>query len=120
MNTMVSGISVLKLILQQVLAEYTSINVLSPLTLLLIQCTYINYKPIHAYIIQLHIYIHMHTRMHASIYVDMHTRIAVQVYMIFCLLMEGGMVRVYRIVRVMLHPNINIANICFVTNYGKL
>ena len=99
MNTMVSGISVLKLILQQVLAEYTSINVLSPLTLLLTQCTYINYKPIHTYIIHLHIYIHIHTHMHASIYVDMHTRIAVQVYMIFCLLMEVWMVRVYRILR---------------------
>ena len=30
------------------------------------------------------------------------------------------MVRVYRILRVMPQPAINIAKICFVTNYGKL
>ena len=41
------------------------------------------------------------------------------VYITFRLLMEGGMVRLYRILRVMPQPAINIAKICFVTNYGK-
>ena len=78
---------------------------------------YINYMPIHAYIIPIHIYAHTHA--HTSIYVHVHTRIAVHVYITFHLLMEGGMVRVYRILRVMPQPAINIAKICFVTNYGK-
>ena len=43
----------------------------------------------------------------------------VHVYIIFRLLMEGGLVRVYRILSVMPHPTINKANISFVTNYGK-
>ena len=70
--------------------------------------------PIHAYIIPIHIYTHTHA--HTSIYVHVHTRIAVHVYITFRLLMEGGMVRVYRILRVMPQPAINIAKICFVTN----
>ena len=78
---------------------------------------YKNYMPIHAYIIPIHIYTHTHA--HTSIYVHVHTRIAVHVYITFRLLMEGGMVRVYRILRVMPQPAINIAKICFVTNYGK-
>ena len=73
--------------------------------------------PIHAYIIPMYIYAHTHA--HTSIYVHVHTRIAVHVYITFRLLMEGGMVRVYRILRVMTQPAINIAKICFVTNYGK-
>ena len=73
--------------------------------------------PLHAYIIPIHIYTHTHA--HTSIYVHVHTRIAVHVYITFRLLMEGGMVRVYRILRVMPQPAINIAKICFVTNYGK-
>ena len=73
--------------------------------------------PIHAYIIPIHIYTHTHA--HTSIYVHVDTRIVVHVYITFRLLMEGGMVRVYRILRVMPQPAINIAKICFVTNYGK-
>ena len=65
---------------------------------------------IHAYIIPIHIYTHMHA--HTSIYVHVHTRIAVHVYITFHLLMEGGMVTVYRILRVMPQPAINIAKIC--------
>ena len=65
-------------------------------------------------------YIYTHTHAHTSIYIHVHTRIAVHVYITFCLLMEGGMVRVYRILRVMPQPPINIPKICFVTNYGKL
>ena len=64
--------------------------------------------PIHAYIIPIHT--------HTSIYVHAHTFIAVHVYITFRLLMEGGMVRVYRILRVMPQSAINIAKICFVTN----
>ena len=79
---------------------------------------YINYMPIHAYIIPIHIYTHMHAP--TSIYIHVHTCIAVHVYITFHLLMEGGMVRVYRILRVIPQPAINIAKICFVTNYGKL
>ena len=112
-----------------------TVNVSSPLPLLLTQCTYIythththtyiyiythiyiNYMPIHAYIIPIHIYAHKHA--HTSIYVHLHTCIAVHVYITFHLLMEGGMVRVYRILRVMPQPAINITKICFVTNYGK-
>ena len=71
------------------------------------------------HILYLYIYIHTHTHAHTSIYVHVHTRIAVHVYITFRLLMEGGMVRVYRILRVMPQPAINIAKICFVTNYGK-
>ena len=74
--------------------------------------------PIHAYIIPIHIYTHTHAHFH--IYIHVHTHIAVHVYIAFRLLMEGGMVRVYRILRVMPQPAINIAKICFVTNYGKL
>ena len=94
------------------------INVSSPLTLLLTLCTYIAYIPIHAYIIPIHIYIHTHA--HTSIYIHVHTHITVHVYIIFHLLMEGGMVRVYRILRVMPQPALNLAKICFVTNYGKV
>ena len=79
---------------------------------------YVNYMPIHAYIIPIHIYTHTHA--HTSIYIHAHTRTAMHVYITFRLLMEGGMVRVYRILRVMLQPAINIAKICFVTNSGKL
>ena len=64
--------------------------------------------PIHAYIIPIHTYIHVHTR------------IAVHLYITFRLLREGGMVRVHRILRVMPQSAINKAKICFVTNYGKL
>ena len=74
--------------------------------------------PIHAYIIPIHIYTHACTHFH--IYIHVHTRIAMHVYITFRLLMEGGMVRVYRILRVMPQPAINIAKICFVTNSGKL
>ena len=74
--------------------------------------------PIHAYIIPIHIHTHMHV--YTSIYIQVHTRIAVHVYITFRLLMEGGMVRVYRILRVTPQPAINLAKICFVTNYGKL
>ena len=70
--------------------------------------------PIHAYIIPIHIYTHMHA--HTSIYIHVHTRIAVHVYITFHLLMEGGIVRVYWILRVMPQPAIYIAKICFVTN----
>ena len=73
--------------------------------------------PIHAYIIPIHIYTHTHA--HTSLYVHVHTCIAMHVYITFRLLMEGGMVRVYRILRVMPQPAIKIAKICFVTNYGK-
>ena len=68
----------------------------------------------------LYLYVYTHTHAHTSIYIHVHTRIAVYVYITFHLLMEGGMVRVYRILRVMPQPAINIAKICFVTNYGKL
>ena len=64
--------------------------------------------------------IHTHIHTHTSIYMHVHTHIAVHVYITFRLLMEGGMVRVYRILRVMPQPTINIAKICFVTNYGKV
>ena len=70
--------------------------------------------PIHAYIIPIRIYTH------ACPYFHIYTRIAVYVYITFRLLMKGGMVRVYRILRVMPQPAINIAKICFATNYGKL
>ena len=80
--------------------------------------------PIHAYIIPIHIYTHTHAHtsiyIYIYIYIHLHTRIAVHVYIAFRLLMEGGMVRVYRILRVMPQPAINIAKICFVTNYGQL
>ena len=74
--------------------------------------------PIHVY----YTYTYTHTCMHTLpyIYIHVHTRIAVHVYIAFHLLMEGGMVRVYRILRVMPQPAINIAKICFVTNYDKL
>ena len=64
--------------------------------------------------------IYTHTRMPTLPHIYVHTRIAVHVYIAFRLLMEGGMVRVYRILRVVPQPAINIAKICFVTNYGKL
>ena len=113
-------------------SSYNTVNISSPLALLLTQCTYINiyiymhthtyiyinYMPIHVYIIPIHIYTHTHAR--TSIYIDVHTHIAVHVYITFRLLMEDGIVRVYRILRVMPQPAINIAKICFVTNYGKL
>ena len=67
-----------------------------------------------------HKYTHTYTHTHTSIYMHVHTHIAVHVYITFRLLMEGGMVRVYRILRVMPQPTINIAKICFVTNYGKV
>ena len=54
------------------------------------------------------------------IYTCAYTHSCVYVYIAFRLLMEGGMVRVYRILRVMPQPAINIAKICFVTNYDKL
>ena len=73
----------------------------------------------HTCIYYTYTYIYTHTHAHTSIYVHVHTRIAVHVYITFRLLMEGGMVRVYRILRVMPQPAINIAKICFVTNYGK-
>ena len=62
----------------------------------------------------LYLYIYVYTHMHA------HFHICTCAYITFCLLMEGGMVRVYRILRVMPQPAINIAKICFVTNYDKL
>ena len=68
----------------------------------------------------LYLYIDAYTCIHTSIYIHVHTCIAVHVYITFRLLMEGGMVRVYRILKVMPQPTINIAKICFVTNYGKL
>ena len=94
------------------------LNVSSPLTLLLTQCTYITYIRRHAYIIPILTYIHTHA--HTSIYIHVHTCIAVHVYIIFHLLMEGGMLRVYRILRLMPQPALNIAKLCFVTNYGKV
>ena len=60
----------------------------------------------------LYLYIYTHTHAHTSIYVHVHTRIAVHIT--FRLLMEGRMVRLYRILRVMPQPTINIAKICFV------
>ena len=75
----------------------------------------------HTYIYYTYTYTHMHTL--TSIYVHVHTRIAMHVYITFRLLMEGGVARVYRILRVMPQPTINIAKICFLTNYrvyGKL
>ena len=68
----------------------------------------------------LYLYIYTYTRTHTLPYIYVHTRIAVHVYIIFHLLMEGGMIRVYRILRVMPQPALNIAKICFVTNYGKV
>ena len=65
-------------------------------------------------------YIHTHARTHTSISVHAHTCLAVHAYITFRLLMEGGMVRMYRILKVMPQPAINIAKICFVTNYGKV
>ena len=48
----------------------------------------------------LYLYIYTHTHAHTSIYIyiyiHVHTRIAMYVYITFRLLMEGGMVRVYR------------------------
>ena len=58
--------------------------------------------PIHAYTIPI--------RIHA----------AVHVYITFRLLMEGGMVRMYRIPEVMPQPAINIAKICFATSNGEV
>ena len=66
----------------------------------------------------LYLYIYTHTHAHTFMYVHVHTRIAVHIT--FRLLMEGGLLRVYRILRVMPQPAINIDKICFVTNYGKL
>ena len=68
----------------------------------------------------LYLYIYTYTRTHTLPYIYVHTSIAVHVYIIFHLLMEGGMIRVYRILRVMPQPALNIAKICFVTNYGKV
>ena len=71
-----------------------------------------------------HTYMRTHacscTHAHTYLYVRTHTCIAVYAYMNFCLLMEVGMIRVYRILRVMPQPTINIPNISFVTNYGKV
>ena len=74
--------------------------------------------PTHAYIIPIHIYIYSHA--HTPIYVHAHIFIVVHVYINFRLFMEGGMVRVYRILRVMPQTAINRAKICFITNYDKV
>ena len=74
----------------------------------------------HAYIMYIHISVHTHTCAHTPahtyLYVLTHTRIAVHVYMNF----QVGMVRVYRILRAMPQPAINIPNISFAANYGKV
>ena len=93
-------------------------NVSPPLTLLLIQYAYYIHAHTYTYIHIYYTYTYIHTRTH--LYVHTHTRIAVHVYMNFYLLMEGGMVGVFRILRVMPQPAIHIANISFVTNYGKV
>ena len=74
------------------------------------------YIPIRAYIIHIHkVYVNTHMHTHIQIYVHTHTCIAVHTYMNSCLLMDVGIVRVYRILRVMPQPAINIPNISFVT-----
>ena len=79
-------------------------------------CPYMHIIIISIHIINTHAYIHPYMYIHPC----MHTHIAVHVYITFCLLMEGGMVMVHRILRVMPQPIINIPKICFVTNYKKL
>ena len=97
------------------------INVSSRFLLLLTQCKYINYMAITGIcILYLFIRIYIHTHIHTSIYVHAHTPIAVHVYITFHLFMEGGMVRVYRILRIMSQSAVNIAKFCFVTNYCKV
>ena len=70
--------------------------------------------------VYIYTYTNMHMHTHINLYVHTYTHIAVHVYMNSHLLMEVGMVRVYRILRAMPQPTINIPNISFITNYGKV
>ena len=78
------------------------------------------FSQIRSHIMHIHICVHTHAHLHRYLYVHTYTRIAVHAYMNFHLLMKVGMVRVYRILRVMPQSAINIPNICFVNNYGKI